>query len=454
MAGLSLLHLHPEILVAICQNLCTHCVRKGSEPPAFNQGPSSLKDANESLAALSFLSRTCRTFRHIVLPILYHMPWATTRDSAGIPRGLVERPDLADQVQELVFGPDLWAVSYFTETSPWERRIFEAEMANVAIFNSRGDPVSPRCLWEADRLPLRLDGGDRHEYLAQEFLALLIMSKTFNVRQLTMEGGYLSQRPFFHGNIFPFLTTIRVLNWEARGVQLDGMSGILSAAPRLETLHCRLLNSAALVGRGQSPQQNPFRHENVTTVVFEWSALSDLEATMRHFPNLKTFRYQSGGSTVNEMGEATPADVSAALLVRRDTLQTVSIDLREAFYGDDLEEDQVMRGLSDMAVLENLELCGTCVYVETDDDTTTDGTLLTSLLPSSLQVFGLDKPHEHIYQDILGLASRADELFPNLRKVMIRGVEDGQAEVFRKAFESNGIMFIHNGILPEFYRWK
>uniref|UniRef100_A0A8H7N2W4 Uncharacterized protein n=1 Tax=Bionectria ochroleuca TaxID=29856 RepID=A0A8H7N2W4_BIOOC len=113
-----------------------------------------------------------------------------------------------------------------------------------------------------------------------------------------------------------------------------------------------------------------------------------------------------------------------------------------------------MRGLSEMKVLENLELCGTCVYVETDDDTTTDGTLLTSLLPSSLQVFGLDNPHEHIYQDILGLASGAATLFPKLRKVTIRGVQEEQAEVFRQAFESSGIKFIKNEILPEFYHWR
>ncbi|CAH0020682.1 unnamed protein product [Clonostachys rhizophaga] len=450
MATPSLLTLPAETLMAICQNLCTHCVRKGSEPPAYNQGPSALKDANEGLAALSYLSRTCKTLCDIAQPILYHMPWAIKRDSAAIARMIVQRPDLAQQVQELVFGPDLWAVGYWTVNSDEDRRLFEAEMATETIYNSRGDRVSPICLWDADNLPWRMDGGDMCEYLAQEFLAMLIMTKTPNVKQLTLEGGYLNQKPFFRPHMLPSLTTIRVLNWEARGVQLDGMTGILVAAPALETLHCRLLNSSALVGRGQSH----FRHENVTTVVFEWSTLSDLETTMRSFPNLKTFRYQSGGATVNEMGEATPVDISTALLVRRDTLQTVSIDLQEAFYGDDLDEDQVMRGLSDMKALVNLELCGTCVYVETDDDTTTDGTLLTSLLPSSLQVFGLHKPHEHIYQDILGLASGAAELFPKLIKVMIRGIEGEQAEVFRQAFESSGIKFIQNETLPEFHRWR
>ncbi|KAF7558901.1 hypothetical protein G7046_g5253 [Stylonectria norvegica] len=430
-----LLELPAEILSAICRELCPHCVSKGS--PLENFMNTDLNAARDCLASLSHLSRTCKTLRVHSQPVLYHCPLSCASGLASLVRTLAEHPELGQQVVELYLG-GLYFPSISGTIPPDDIAICNNLMA-THTHDADGEPIIVSQRWPLQDRPATApedatapEEGEIFEYAQEYALAALILTQTPNLERLRVETYYNSTFPFCQRGSLPRLTELRLQHGDTEmGVSIDTVRGILLAAPALESFSGHMI-------RGVSESVS---HDNIRKVDLNYSAMDseDFANLMRGFRKLETFSYYSGGSIVSDEGEATPQEISQAVLIRRKTLRHLCIDYTEAFFPDGLDEGDEMAPLKDMEVLETLDVDGNCIYVETEDETTTDGSLLIEFLPASLQKLTIRMPHDHIFADILNLGKAAPEKFPKLKEVCITGLDSDTQGALKTILEVGGI---------------
>ncbi|KAF5022920.1 hypothetical protein F66182_5039 [Fusarium sp. NRRL 66182] len=230
---LSIGDLPVEIFAAICRNLCVHC----QHSHVVDLPPDEINRALEAQQALSRLSRTCRRFRNVAQPILFHcyhsgrqsdLPnspewWgdteARTRELETLEtflRTLLERPDLAKYVRALAFFAlrDITARQVSKETQTLFRQA--GERAGFRALDSY-DHVESKWLQEAT-------------IMAAPFLEQLLIYRS------SQEGlQYLRDSPFYLPNLKYLVLPGQGKNPD-ECCHIQQMQDVLAKAQNLEVL--------------------------------------------------------------------------------------------------------------------------------------------------------------------------------------------------------------------------
>ncbi|CAM1510956.1 Fc.00g084690.m01.CDS01 [Cosmosporella sp. VM-42] len=421
-----LLDLPAEILSVICHLLCPHCVGERSSLWIL---PLQCDGRKTLVYSLCSLSLTCRILRAHAQPLLYHRPFM--RDDGFIPliRTLNHRPELALAVREL----RIWARWYF------ELKI-KVSAEDLSFLNSLAEfpeATLSSSLRTSSAAPLQApspDEPDFQKYTPENALAARILSLIPNVERLEIETYDFWDFPYCQPGSLPRLRELTLGHGGRRAaIDLDAVRGILVAAPALECFWGH---------RIQGGTSDWIHHKNIKRTVISSSKmeLKDLNAMIRGFEALTSLTYdfsiEVGGW---HTGEATPREVSETLLIRKDTLKHLFLDCPETCFPPDLQQGDVIKSLKGMMVLETLEVAGPEIYLQDDEETSTDGTYLTNLLPPSIRQFTIKSPHKHLLHDILKLAESAPVLFPELKQVRFPLLELRHREVVETAFTTKGL---------------
>ncbi|KAF4462711.1 hypothetical protein FALBO_10471 [Fusarium albosuccineum] len=417
---LTLTTLPPEILDLICSHVALSSRRLDLDFRSSWSDHQDVRAVNTINASLAALSRTCKLLQQKAQQILY----SSLVSNKGFPylfRTLSRREDLAKHTRFIALGD--WGLMNDLEFTSQDHEIAK-QLSDKLFYDAAGNPRpgAPDWALSDDFTGSTVFDLDQEGRLAT--LALLLVPR---IERLMLTTYYDGAYGFYAPESLPFLTEIIYHHGDTElGIELSNINGVYAAAPNLRVLKCKMVSGTSGVPR----------HEGIRELHLDFSCVEgdDLKSIMRSFPFLEVFRYESGGPIVSLDGEATPFEISEALLERKDTLKHVEIDLSDAMWPGD--EDQ-MQSLQPMQVLETLKLETTSVYVETEDETTTNGNHLIDFLPTSIQGFSLARPHEHIHQDILQLAHVAREKFPRLKDVKISGLDKDDEDRLNRAFLLN-----------------
>ncbi|KAM5372602.1 hypothetical protein ACJZ2D_007376 [Fusarium nematophilum] len=414
----SLLILPPEMLGKICSHLCQHC-----HPPNTDSEKWFDSHENETRnAALAALSRTSRSLHQLAQPYLYHRPSASGRFHCLF-RTLANHRDLAKQVRHLRIGD--WNLRERMQILPRDHEVL-SELAMKLSHGTEGYQIATVPAW---LLPARLQEGQVYTDEDIGLLTNLIVLLVPNIQKLCIEtyyDEYDGNFELYQPNSLPCLTDLVLEHGNTHGgIDLQDMKDIFAASPRLSHLRGWMVASMS----------SGIRHDGLRELHLGYSCLDSesFMTLMASFPFLESFKYYSGGSIVS-FEEATPREMSDAIWQRRNTLKHLSLELGDSIFAHESDEDEVMRTLQDMQVLETLNLDTMAVYVETDDESTTDGNLFIDFLPVSLRSLSVGRPHNHIHQDILHLAKVATQRFPNLKEVKTWGLDRDEEKMLNQAF--------------------
>ncbi|KAF7556116.1 hypothetical protein G7Z17_g1596 [Cylindrodendrum hubeiense] len=385
------------------------------------------------VGALSNFSQTCSTIRNLAEPMLYQCPLTAGSGFISLVRTLCRRQDLAQMVRVLkVNGP--WHLRRGHVISPQDVELF-----NNALSKCRGvdgQPIQVSRNWHLTVRPQPVVyTTDLFEYDPRLALSALALAQITNVLRLEVE--YYDDEPssfsFCHPGSLPRLTELYLEDGEARtGVNLNVVNDLLRAAPNLRVLEVCRIDSAT----------NCTDHDNVVEVVMKNNHLNfeSLQRIMEQFKNMQTLSYQAGNFPLDSGGQASPRDVSRALLTRADTLRDVSLWFTQGgIWPDRMDERFVMSSLKEMQVLERLEVDGHGLYDLIAADAATDGDLLTELLPPTIRSLKIDGIYDDVLPDILNLAKKAPRDFPNLRDICLTGLGEETRVTVRVAFAESGI---------------
>ncbi|KAH6854538.1 hypothetical protein B0I37DRAFT_362269, partial [Chaetomium sp. MPI-CAGE-AT-0009] len=257
MARASLITLPPELLFAICSNLCWHCLRGHTAfRPSFIGNPDhSLLELWEKQMGLLSLSKVCKMLHVAAEPFHYHfLRLSREWDLYFLTRTLSERSDLA-------------------------AKVFEVDIAHI----SRAPSTTHHGSHDHDS-PTSQDWAESIQHAA---LILLLLRLAPNMERLYLP--VLGIGPF---SVFPqqsshesssSLKTLAFSSFELAYL-LDQVSPIVRQAPNLEILHCHKLARvtelfSADLGRKTLAEEPPLR--NLSEV-----ALIDTSLTVRSFRNL------------------------------------------------------------------------------------------------------------------------------------------------------------------------
>ncbi|KAF7552105.1 hypothetical protein G7Z17_g4545 [Cylindrodendrum hubeiense] len=98
----------------------------------------------------------------------------------------------------------------------------------------------------------------------------------------------------------------------------------MRSAPNLHTVEARGIGAAGALTE----------HSNLRSLVLERSVMTmdDFQATMRAFPKLESFTFRTPKFSLFEEADATPSQIRAAVMIRRDTLRHFDLDVDSAFH--------------------------------------------------------------------------------------------------------------------------
>lgn len=343
----NLLNLPTEILQEICEALSpTHIygTLQHIENMWFNR---------VLISTLSRFSQTCSTLRNLAQPMLYYCPLTAGSGFVSLVRTLCDRPDLAQMVRVLkVNGP--WYLVRGHVISAKDVALFNSVLLGCRGVDGQPAQVSRNWHLTVRPQPLIYSATELFEYDPRMALSALALAQITNV--LRLEVGVYDDEPlcfaFCHPGSFPRLRELYLEHGEARtGDDLNAVNSLLRAAPALRSLEACRINSAS----------NCIRHDNVVEVRLTNNNLDfgSLQRIMGQFKNLQTFSYRAGKFPLYDDDQATPREVSQALLIRADTLRNVSLWFTSGGIGPDrMDETWLMSSLKGMQVLERLEVDG------------------------------------------------------------------------------------------------
>ncbi|KAF4984501.1 hypothetical protein FZEAL_349 [Fusarium zealandicum] len=441
----NLLNLPPELITRICSHLCIHCYawHSSTTPPEawYNEGCTLM--GMSKIKALAALSLTCKTLRIFAQPYLYHFP-STILRFPSLLRTLACNKDLASNVRHL-------AIRYWDDEEGEQLLAQHGEMihqlAMEVCHDAQGNllPTAPGWFLDRDSQPRGIQCNSP-ELMNRELLANLGFQLVPNLERLYVETKYDSFHGFYHPDAFQALTELVIENRDTEfAFDLDDFKTLLAAAPKLHTLR----------GIKVSGIKRGLYHDAVKELRLKSSCM-DSEAftsAMEAFPQLERFFYNSGGVIIPGRREATPGMIEEAILIKKATLKHLEVQLDGAAYYS-MEGGSTIHSLKAMQVLETLKLDSDCLYDEIENESTTDGTLLTNLLPGSLRSFELARPNSHIYQDIAQLARVADDVFPNLERVRISGTSRQKENKLRERLcDTQRVQWLWGGGGYEGERW-
>ncbi|RMJ06539.1 hypothetical protein BHE90_011031 [Fusarium euwallaceae] len=459
---LSLGDLPVEIFATICRNLCAHCQRQH----VVDLPPDEIECALEAQQALSRLSRTCRRFRNVAQPILFHcyhsgrQPdlstspewWGDTdarrREIETLEtflRTLLERPDLAKEVRALAFFAlrEVQAREVSSETQALFRQA--GERAGFRALSSY-DHVEPKWLQEA-------------AIMAAPFLEQLLIYRS------SSEGlQYLRDSPFYLPNL-KYLVLPGQGKYPDECCHIQQMQDVLAKAQNLEVLAASDADCGTDI-----PLRERFRTEPWDTALSSLRRLSlhgldpdNLAKILRRSPVLEDLEYF--------------CDMDKYTVLQHDHLSPVRQSLRRLCYtsttwehtsggADDMIEqismflrwDTSLRAdfsFVDFPRLEILEVEQLLLYGPVFDDEERwqrfEGMkeigpeLFMASLPSSLRILhiGMVLAWPELHRDLLGMTEKLYR-FQNLSIVAVDPYEAPPLEQVREledAFAAKGIVF-------------
>ncbi|KAF9873902.1 aromatic aminotransferase [Colletotrichum karsti] len=481
------LDLPNELLMQIISLLCPHCVVVSQNLGGCTcnddrpKGASRLSESDLHRQALSRLSRTCHTLRNIAQPMLYHSPKPIIGSELFLARTLASNRELAQAVKELHLGK--WSVNE-KDVTPELQDLFNGIIDRVGIPAQLLSDLDND--WPRDWLT-GPDGGKRDPYVGYipdatkpgggknffdrrvRVVDALIVTLVPNVEHIHVEPLFAPHFPFSAPGSLPRLTDLTLQTTQAsEGNSIDCVKGIMDAAPALERFR----------GVGVNGMTTSVTHPALKSLDLSQSILgaTHINAIMTGFPKLEVFGYEVDHNVTvagpNDI-DANPQEIGEALLLRKDTLKDVDLDLaRSSMYRidqDTIASHSTMRSLKEMEVLEELAIGYDAILVpRTWDDGeeeghedgdveegTTDGALhrgrkkdsLVDFLPVTLRYLKLCDEESHLFQDLIELAGQVPEKFPNLKKVRFWGYDEYERMALRGSFRKVGVKCFHGGYL-------
>ncbi|KAL6412646.1 aromatic aminotransferase [Ilyonectria robusta] len=410
----------PELLVAICQQLCPHCTPPWTAPlsrldPCWQHRRQELSPPR--LSALANLSLSCRWLRNFARPFLYHFPVTRGPQTLALLKTLSSRPDLASHVKELGSVTNFWSVG-------------ELDLDAMAFLNQLADkfvhgpdqPVLKRLSY-VDR-----SGIDR-KFIRKDLkliqLGLLIcLAPNLEFLELALCNEPV---PLLRRCRLPRLRHLTLIcRYRSSQVSLNSVKNILKSAPNLQTIEACGIGAVAALSE----------HNNLRTLVLERSVMAqdDFRRTMSTFPKLASFTFKTPKFALLENTDATPSQIEQAVMIRRDTLRHFDLAVDPAFC---LPISHLIESLNTTA-LESLSIDSRNIRATRSDDPSSTKFGLLSLLPRKIQSFRLTSCSDHMWDDVFELASKSRVYFPSLRKVEFPGLETKQA-VLKQAFRESNI---------------
>lgn len=406
-----------ELLDAIACELCSPTVARGDSSfhshPGW-RGPGSLSEDLNRLAALSRLSRTCKTLRDIAQPKLFRYVYPGRKYSSLL-QTLHHRPDLARIVKEI----NLDGIDCVYEDLEADNKLTGSFLAReLSELAQRSAPTeSDSHGWDSDK--------------ALDYVATVALAQVPQIEMLQMTwffSFHLHLRP----ESLPYLTELFVEHYDTEsGFGMDDLQNLFAAAPSLKTFRGYMVRSACGL----------LQHAGLIDLKLTNSTLnaSCFTAVMLAFPRMESFLYESGGPIEGNYHEATPSEISKAIHLRRCTLKHLSLDLMYADF-DRMSQHDMMESLACMEVLETIEIDSMALYNH-DDAFVTHGTLLVDFLPPNIRSLSISCPHENILPDIRRLVEEAPQKFPSFRKLSLPGISEDALATLTPAFVRNGIIF-------------
>ncbi|KAH6997281.1 hypothetical protein EDB80DRAFT_147454 [Ilyonectria destructans] len=391
----SLQQMPPELLVAICQQLCPHCTPPWTAPlsrldPCWQHRRQELSPPR--LSALANLSRSCRWLRNVARPFLYHFPVTRGPQTLTLLKTLSQRPDIASHVKELGSVTNFWSVVQERLTSHVDRSGIDRNFLRKDL--------------KLIQLGLLICLAPNLEFLelalCNEPVPLLRPCRLPRLRHLTLICRYRSSQ-----------------------VSLNSVKNILQSAPNLQTIEACGIGAVAALSE----------HSNIRTLVLERSVMArdDFRRTMRAFPKLASFTFRTPQFALLENTDATPSQIEQAIMTRRDTLRHFVLAVDPAFC---LPISHLIDNLNKTA-LESLTIDSKNIMATRSDHPSPTVGLL-NLLPPTIQSFRLTSCPDHMWDDIFELATKTRVYFPSLRKVEFPGLETKQA-LLKQAFRESNI---------------
>lgn len=339
----SILSLPPEIVQEICQHLCPHYTPGTVVNRAYAETTLSWNlSGPESQRNLISLSYTCKSLYESVQPFLWHSPVPNYGNCIAFVRTLAQRPDLASLIK------DLRVVEWITTVGDVTRDdapIFEDEILHRLKDPFPGAEQSLIELPGARLLRELADTGGDAEGNAFKIIPILAVALASNIERLYFGFNFWVIWPLLPNSLLNLKELVISFGCDS-GKDLGIYQHILDAAPALTTIHACTMHAAT----GAS-------HLNVTELYLMSSNLGrdDLFSIMSNFPRLQTFLYESHGAYVKEAADITPAEASAGVFLRKNTLEHLSLSFATRLMGiTGYERD--LGDLTAMRALESLEI--------------------------------------------------------------------------------------------------
>lgn len=397
-----LLDLSPEIIIAIAAQLL----------PEFDPDEPITDDFEERLsktnrAALNSLSQTCRTLQRFVQPVLYRCPFTEDSHCLSLVRTIFQRPDLAKAVREMHIGA--WKFEKDQKIPADDFVFFESQLAKYAK-DSNGNPLPITYGWYQEvRGDLEPGGQETELCIASPDSALsaLVATQIPNVERLRVYSCYSKRCFFCQPNSLPRLQYLSLAHCDDEmGVDLAKVKNICLAAPNLKQLDGFMIGSVS----------GPMPHENLRKLRILHSVIEEQELTplITGFKSLESFTYESGGAAISYYPDATPEEISEALIQAKDTLRHVSIAL-QTYVDFDWVDDTCFRRFREMTNLETLTIYFSTVDFPDWNKTEVHADSLIKFLPCSIQEFTIGLPPWEFEEALLRLAKAVPEHFPRLK---------------------------------------
>ncbi|KAJ4258086.1 hypothetical protein NW762_008226 [Fusarium torreyae] len=248
----------------------------------------------------------------------------------------------------------------------------------------------------------------------------MVLSMTPNLKKLEIGLWTYWKFPWCQPNSLLCLRELTITQWFTRKLSsTDDISGLLAAAPNLERLKFVKVGQEIY---DQSENNRPYlHHATVREITFKDCDIPtpNLEALMKGFPNLQTFRY--GSRYWTKYRERNRKCFSRAMgqvvMLRKDTIRHLSLQLSNLRCPN--LADESLQDLSGMTALEALHIDCKSLYREADS-TPKAGLTICNLLPPSIKEFGLmGEVQEQLYEEVLELITTSRRTFPHLKKVIV-----------------------------------
>ncbi|KAF5623264.1 aromatic aminotransferase [Fusarium tjaetaba] len=366
-----------ETIDRICQQLCP-CCSEDPSPRYFlrSKWPNPAGDRNCLLA----LSLTCQKFRRVSQPHLYHRPIG--HDFLGFINTIDGTPALGKNVKELYVNLDVMESLRVRYLDQFINRT-EYSRARRQLLVDALDSFMPVLLSLTPMLTkLEVYFGCDRQFSSTPSRCLL------NLKELSITFPGALNLYYYEG--------------------VDGVAGLLRAAPLLERIHMSNFGT----------RMPGFYHDNVNEITLTSFLISidEMKTMMRRFPKLQTFRISTPYFWQNlSQGLGTTYKIEDVLMLRSNTLKHVALELP----GHGVDGKLVIQDLSGMKALETLYIDSGMLHRRWEQGHQ-PAPRICHMLPKSIKEFGLmGSAYPLVHEEVVESINISAQAFPHLKKVFV-----------------------------------